>query len=274
MSTRAEDVASQDRAWLARALLVLVDPRPVFAALRDDSDDAARARQAFLRGIPVRERAPVIGIEGDGRVRLDGTTIEAQAVVVTAGAWVAPLLEPLGISPPVTPTRESVAYFAVEAQDGLPTIIDWRLAEGYDLPRGGESMYALPTPEGLKVGRLGADIIGTRSDYGPFRDRRVPFLFFSTGQHPDYHSPRDLPDRLDYEKLRRISVWIAALTDRLVNDDDGLSEGVERLHLTGDPAKLVAWNKELTGKPIRKMLNERSRVERWRPRRRRASPCS
>jgi Yip1 domain len=38
----AED---DDRAWLARAVLVLLDPRPVFAALRDDSDDAVRARQ-------------------------------------------------------------------------------------------------------------------------------------------------------------------------------------------------------------------------------------
>jgi Zn-dependent M28 family amino/carboxypeptidase len=84
-----------------------------------------------------------------------------------------------------------------------------------------ELIETVKPPEGLKVGRLGADIIGTRSDYGPFRDRRVPFLFFSTGQHPDYHSPRDLPDRLDYEKLRRISVWIAALTERLANDDAG-----------------------------------------------------
>jgi hypothetical protein len=73
--------------------------------------------------------------------------------------------------------------------------------------------------DGLKVARLGADLIGTRSDYGPFRDRKVPFLFFSTGQHPDYHRPTDLPDRVDYEKLRRISVWIAALVDRLANTD-------------------------------------------------------
>jgi sarcosine oxidase len=113
--------------------------------------DAARAHRAFLRGIRVRERAPVTGIE-DGRVRLDGTTIEAQAVVVTAGAWVAPLLEPLGISPPVTPSRESVAYFPLAARDGLPTIIDWRVPDGYDLPRPGVSFYALPTPEGLKAG--------------------------------------------------------------------------------------------------------------------------
>src|SRR5262245_64816694 len=61
---------------------------------------------------------------------------------------------------------------------------------------------------GLKVGRLGADLVGTRSDYGPFRDRRVPFLFFSTGQHPDYHRPSDLPEKLNYQQLRTISLWI------------------------------------------------------------------
>lgn len=73
-------------------------------------------------------------------------------------------------------------------------------------------------PPGLKVGRLGADLVGTRSDYGPFRDRRIQFLFFSTGQHPDYHSPSDLPERIDYEKLRKICLWISDLVDRLVND--------------------------------------------------------
>src|ERR671927_526404 len=40
-----ETAPADERAWLARALLVLIDPRPVFAALRDDSEDAARARQ-------------------------------------------------------------------------------------------------------------------------------------------------------------------------------------------------------------------------------------
>jgi Yip1 domain len=42
---RREVAPSEDRLWLTRALLVLIDPRPVFAALRDDSEDAARARQ-------------------------------------------------------------------------------------------------------------------------------------------------------------------------------------------------------------------------------------
>lgn len=44
MSARAESPVADERVWLLRALLVLVSPRPVFAAIRDDSDDAARAR--------------------------------------------------------------------------------------------------------------------------------------------------------------------------------------------------------------------------------------
>lgn len=63
----------------------------------------------------------------------------------------------------------------------------------------------LTPPPGLELARLGADIVGTRSDYGPFRDEKVPFLFFSTGEHPDYHSPRDTADKLNYVQLAAIS---------------------------------------------------------------------
>jgi len=72
----------------------------------------------------------------------------------------------------------------------------------------------------LRSSRLGADLVGTRSDYGPFRDRRVPFLFFSTGTHRDYHKPTDLPARLDYAKLAKISRYIERLTRRLADADD------------------------------------------------------
>ncbi len=44
MAAKAEP-RSDEKAWLLRALLVLQSPRPVFAALRDDSDPAAEARQ-------------------------------------------------------------------------------------------------------------------------------------------------------------------------------------------------------------------------------------
>jgi hypothetical protein len=50
MATRAESQMSE-RAWLLRAILVLQNPRPVFAAIRDDSDEAADARQDPAGGI-------------------------------------------------------------------------------------------------------------------------------------------------------------------------------------------------------------------------------
>lgn len=72
-------------------------------------------------------------------------------------------------------------------------------------------------PAGLELGRLSTDFIGTRSDYGPFRDQQIPFLFFSTGEHPDYHSPRDRPGRIDTVKLTRISSLIAQTVVAVAN---------------------------------------------------------
>ena len=43
-----------------------------------------------------------------------------------------------------------------------------------------------------------------RSDQWPFLYREVPALFLHTGLHPDYHTERDHPDTLHYEKMTRI----------------------------------------------------------------------
>lgn len=47
-----------------------------------------------------------------------------------------------------------------------------------------------------------------RSDHVPYAERRVPALFFSTNLHPDYHTPRDIPERIDYPKLLRVTRWM------------------------------------------------------------------
>lgn len=72
-------------------------------------------------------------------------------------------------------------------------------------------------PRGYQVARLGIDLIGTRSDYGPFRDHKVPFLFFSTGEHPDYHTPQDVPERVDYEQVAAVSSLVFRLTHSAAN---------------------------------------------------------
>lgn len=81
------------------------------------------------------------------------------------------------------------------------------------------TLDSLEMPTGLEMGLLGVDLIGVRSDYGPFQDEKVPFLFFSTGEHPDYHSPRDIPDRIDYAKVAKISTLIYRTTLNIANSD-------------------------------------------------------
>lgn len=44
-----------------------------------------------------------------------------------------------------------------------------------------------------------------RSDNWPFLQRGVPAVFLTTGLHPDYHTPDDDTDRLDFAKLERIT---------------------------------------------------------------------
>lgn len=67
----------------------------------------------------------------------------------------------------------------------------------------------------LRMGILGADLLVlNRSDYGPFRSNKVPFLFFSTGENPRYHSPSDTPETLDYPKMTEISRVIHGVVAR------------------------------------------------------------
>lgn len=43
-----------------------------------------------------------------------------------------------------------------------------------------------------------------RSDHYHFAKKGIPFLFFTSGTHPDYHQPTDTADRIDAEKTSRL----------------------------------------------------------------------
>ena len=53
MSARAERRIADERFWLREAVAVLVSPRMVFTVLRDDSDEAARARQEAITALTI-----------------------------------------------------------------------------------------------------------------------------------------------------------------------------------------------------------------------------
>src|SRR5438874_10256461 len=84
VAVEAHTGVSEDRLWLARALLVLIDPRPVFAALRDDSEDAARARQEpVLALVGLAGIASILWTSVAGRV-MDDPALDGLVVAVWA----------------------------------------------------------------------------------------------------------------------------------------------------------------------------------------------
>jgi Zn-dependent M28 family amino/carboxypeptidase len=62
---------------------------------------------------------------------------------------------------------------------------------------------------GVIVRPVDAEIIPPLSDYEPFWQQRIPFLFLSAGRSRVYHTPEDTPDKLDYPKIAATARWLA-----------------------------------------------------------------
>lgn len=86
---------------------------------------------------------------------------------------------------------------------------DWVFVMGTErLPESRPWLQAASLGKKVKPGLLGTDLVGVRSDYGPFMSRKIPFLFFSTGECREYHTADDRPETLDYAKLHQVSEMI------------------------------------------------------------------
>lgn len=118
----------------------------------------------------------------------------------------------------------------------------------------------VPRPGSLEVARLGIDLVGTRSDYGPFRDRKVPFLFFSTGEHPDYHSVNDMPDRVQFEKVALVSTYIrdivrdVASAERRPAWTDEVQPSIEEARAVHRITDLLMQNSNQTYSPAQELV--------------------
>jgi sarcosine oxidase len=119
-----------ERRWPVRL------PEGTFAVLQPEAGTvrADRALEAFARGLDVRWETRVESVDD----------VDADVVVVTAGAWVNDLVEP---PLPTTITRETICYFRLDDPRPLPSLVTvkrGRYAHGF---------FALADPvHGLKVG--------------------------------------------------------------------------------------------------------------------------
>jgi hypothetical protein len=61
-----------------------------------------------------------------------------------------------------------------------------------------------------------------RSDQWPFLQRGVPAVWFFTGLHPDYHTPADRPEKINYAKMARVVRLVHQTSWLLAQRGDGL----------------------------------------------------
>ena len=56
-----------------------------------------------------------------------------------------------------------------------------------------------------------------RSDHWPFMQRGVPALWFFTGLHPTYHTAMDRPERINWDKLERVTRLVHEMSWEIAN---------------------------------------------------------
>lgn len=87
-------------------------------------------------------------------------------------------------------------------------------------PEIGEIVRRTPA-ENLVVRQAGVFLIEqmgfSRSDYGNFRSKKVPFVFFSTGTPWYYHSSHDTPDKINWPKITAAGKYCYRIVADLAN---------------------------------------------------------
>jgi hypothetical protein len=64
-----------------------------------------------------------------------------------------------------------------------------------------------------------SDFLGG-SDHYPFYRKKIPFMFFFSGLHKDYHTPADNPDKIDCKKAARVSQLVFRTAMSIAGSDE------------------------------------------------------
>lgn len=91
---------------------------------------------------------------------------------------------------------------------------------------------AIGQPAHLKVMPTLNKYVGDMSDHGAFRRHGVPYYFLSCGQWAHYHKPTDTPDRLNYDKMAAITLYVMQILAQLDECELGGRTGKEQIHDT------------------------------------------
>ena len=80
-----------------------------------------------------------------------------------------------------------------------------------------------------------------RSDQWSFFKRGIPALFFFTGFHSDYHKPSDTPEKINFDKLEKISKLIYLTIWNLANRESMFEFDPDLLKSLASDDLLKVW---------------------------------
>ena len=63
-------------------------------------------------------------------------------------------------------------------------------------------------------------LVGGDSDHSSFADKRVPYAFFFSGFHADYHRPSDHPEKLAYDNMVKVAATAMDIVLEIANLDE------------------------------------------------------
>ena len=66
-----------------------------------------------------------------------------------------------------------------------------------------------------------------RSDHWNYAKHGVPVIFYFSGVHEDYHQPTDTIDKIDFDKMARVTRLVFETGWRVANLDHRLKSGVK-----------------------------------------------
>ncbi|NUM53557.1 MAG: M28 family peptidase [Candidatus Hydrogenedentes bacterium] len=127
----------------------------------------------------------------------------------------------------LTPTMGSTYYYEHQRDEPIHCAVVLDLM-GHDVPIPGyeDALFALgmesdrdlanviqktQPPDSLRVAAVPNHYIGDMSDHHVFRIHQRPYLFFSCGQWEHLHLPSDTPEKLNYEKMKRMSEYLVEI---------------------------------------------------------------
>jgi hypothetical protein len=61
---------------------------------------------------------------------------------------------------------------------------------------------------GIIATNKGRELLFGSSDYASFMDKGVPAIFFNSGVHTDLHSSSDDVEKIDFDKMERVSKMV------------------------------------------------------------------